>query len=110
MNSLQAAGRAEDPADDDDTRLRRRVGIVAGYLTIIAPLTLPLQTGVDPLNVGLAVGLSMFSLGNLIIFAGTHRFERYVIALISAGAIFVPVATFLGGRITGPSSGLVRGG
>ena len=100
---------AEDPADDDDTRLRRRVGVLAGFLTILAPLSLPFQAGINPLNVALAVGLSLFSLANLIVFARTHRFERYVIALISAGAIFVPLATFIGGGITGPTSGLVWG-
>ena len=36
---------ADDPADDDDLRRRKRVGVSAGYLTIVAPLALPLQAG-----------------------------------------------------------------
>jgi adenylate cyclase len=98
------ADRAED---DDDTRLRKRVGVVAGYLTILAPLSLPLQTGGQPLSWVLAVGLSTFSIVNLWVLAHTGRFDRYVVALISAGAVFAPVATFFGGGITGSSTGLV---
>ena len=30
---------ADEPGDDDDARRRKRVGVVAGYLTIVAPLT-----------------------------------------------------------------------
>ena len=57
----------------------------------------------------LAVGLSAFSLANLILLARTRRFERFVVLLIGAGVVFVPTATFLGGGITGSSSGLVWG-
>lgn len=96
-----------DRAEDDDTRLRKRVGVAAGYLTILAPLTLPLQTGGQPLSWVLAVGLSAFSAGNLWALARTGRFDRYVVALISAGVVFSPVATFFGGGITGSSQGLV---
>jgi adenylate cyclase len=80
---------------------------VAGYLTILAPLSLPLQTGGQPLSWLLAVGLSTFSIVNLSVLARTGRFDRYVVALISAGAVFAPVATFFGGGITGSSTGLV---
>ena len=80
---------------------------MAGYLTILAPLTLPLQTGGQPLSWVLAAGLSAFSIVNLWVLARTGRFDRYVVALISAGAVFAPVATFFGGGITGSSQGLV---
>jgi guanylate cyclase len=55
----------------------------------------------------LALGLSAFSAGNLIVLARTRRFDRYVVALIAAGAIFAPLATAVGGGITGTSTGLV---
>ena len=55
---------ADHPEDDDDVRLRKQVGVAAGYLTVLAPLTLPLQTGGDPLSWVFAVGLSVFSVGN----------------------------------------------
>ncbi len=100
---------ADDPEDDDDTRLRKRVGLVAGYLTIFAPLTMPLQAGGQPLSWVLAFGLSAFSVLNLVVLARTGRFDRYVLALISAGAVFSPVATFFGGGLTGSSQGLVWG-
>lgn len=99
----------DDSADDDDARRRKRVGVVAGYMTIVAPLTLPLQGGPPAITVPLAVGLSAFSLINLILLARTHAFERFVVMLIGAGVVFVPTATFLGGGITGSSSGLVWG-
>ena len=41
--------------------------------------------------------------------ARTGVFERFVIALVVAGVVFVPAADFLGGGITGPSTGLVWG-
>ena len=100
-------GLADRAEDDDDVRLRKRVGVVAGYLTILAPLSLPLQTGGQPLSWILAVSLSTFSVVNLWVLTRTGRFDRYVVALISAGAVFAPVATFFGGGITGSSQGLV---
>ncbi len=68
---------------------------------------MPLQTGGQPLSWVLAVSLSTFSVVNLWVLARTGRFDRYVVALISAGAVFAPVATFFGGGITGSSQGLV---
>ena len=100
---------ADDPRDDDDARRRKRVGVVAGYLTIVVPLSLPLQGGPPAVTLPLAVGLSAFSIANLVLLARTRAFERFVVLLIGAGAVFVPAATFLGGGITGSSSGLVWG-
>src|SRR5687767_11067639 len=82
---------ADHAEDDDDTRLRKRVGVAAGYLTILAPLTLPIQTGGGPLSWALAIALSAFSAGNLWALARTGRFDRYVVALIGAGVVFSPV-------------------
>jgi adenylate cyclase len=100
---------ADEPTDDDDLRLRKRVGVVAGYATIVAPLTFPIQAQGHPLSWPLAIGLSIFSIGNLIVLARGHAFDRYVVALIAAGTVFVPLATMLGGGITGSSQGLVWG-
>ena len=98
---------ADDPADDDDLRRRKRVGVAAGLLTILAPLSLPLQLPGEPIAWAIGISLSLFSLANLVVLARTGVFERFVVALVVAGTIFVPAAGFLGGGITGPSTGLV---
>ncbi len=98
---------ADDPTDEDDLRRRKRVGVAAGLLTIVAPLTLPLQVPGEPIAWIIGVSLSVFSLVNLVVLARTSRFERFVVALLLAGVAFVPAADVLGGGITGPSTGLV---
>jgi guanylate cyclase len=96
-----------DETDDEAVRVRKRVGVIAGYVTIVAPLSLPIQAQGHPLSWPLALGLSAFSAVNLTVLARTRRFDRYVVALIAAGAVFVPLATAVGGGITGSSPGLV---
>jgi adenylate cyclase len=98
---------ADSPTDDDDGRLRKRVGVAAGIATIVAPLTLPLQAPGEALAVVFGVALSLYSAANLAALAWTRDFDRYVVALIASGVVFVPVATFLGGGITGSSPGIV---
>ncbi len=98
---------ADAPGDTDDLRRRKRVGVAAGLLTIVAPLTLPLLVPGEPIAWVIGISLSAFSLANLVVLARTGVFERFVIALVLAGVVFVPAADFLGGGITGPSTGLV---
>jgi guanylate cyclase len=97
---------ADDPQDSDDARLRKRVGVTAGYLTILAPLSMPFQVGGTLVSWVLAVGLSAWAIGNLAVLARTHDYPRYVLALLVGGVVFVPAATFLAGGLTGSSSGL----
>lgn len=98
---------ADDPADDDDVRLRKRVGVAAGLLTIVAPLTLPIQAQAHPASFFFAACLSLFSIANLVALSRTRQFDRYVVALIAAGTVWVPLAHFVGGGVTGTSPGLV---
>ena len=98
---------ADDPTDDDDLRLRKRIGVAAGILTVISPISLPIQARGHPASFALAAALAAFSVGNLTVLARTHRFERYVIALITFGTLWVPLAHVVGGGITGTSPGLV---
>jgi guanylate cyclase len=99
-----AAGRvasiADGPDDDDDVRLRKRVGVFAGYVTIVAPLSLPLATATPLIGWLLALGLSLWSVVNLAVLARTRQFDRYVTALISVGPPFVLLATVLAGGVT----------
>jgi adenylate cyclase len=97
---------ADQPTDDEDIRLRRHVGVLAGYLTILAPLSLPFQSGGQPIAWPLAIGLSAYSTLNLVVLARTHRFERYVTLLLASGIFFVPAATWLGGGLLGTSPGI----
>jgi adenylate cyclase len=97
---------ADVRGDDDDTRLRKRAGVVGGYLTIVAPLGLPAAAAVPLIGWVLALGLSLFSVGNLAVLARTKRFERYVTALLASGPPFVLFATILAGGVTSNSGGL----
>ncbi len=56
----RAVAIADEPGDDDDVRLRKRVGVTAGYLSIVAPLTLPFFADFSPLSVLLAVALPVW--------------------------------------------------
>ena len=103
----RALSLADDDRDDDDLALRKRMGVAAGYLTILAPLSLPLLAQGHPVAVIVGGSLSAFSAANLFVLARTHKFERFVVALIIAGSIFVPIATWLGGGITFANAGLV---
>lgn len=83
------------------------MGVIAGYLTIVAPLSLPIQALGQPLSWVLAAALSAYSALNLLVLAASRRFDRYVFALIAAGIVWVPLASAVGGGITGSSTGLV---
>jgi adenylate cyclase len=91
---------ADRPEDDDDARLRKRVGVVAGYATIFASLSLPLAVPTPLVGWGFALALSLWSAGNLVVLARTRRFERYVVALIAIGAPFVLFTVVLSGGVT----------
>lgn len=105
--ALRLISIADAPGDDDDARLRKRVGVVAGYVTIVAPLGVPAASASPIIGWLLALALSAWSVGNLIVLARTRSFDRYVIALISAGPPFVLLATILAGGVTTNSGGLV---
>jgi adenylate cyclase len=93
---------ADLPGDDDDTRLRKRMGVAAGYITILAPLSLPLEPLQSPalLNWGLGSGLAAYSVLNLLVLIRTKQFDRYVIALIASGPVFVFATNAISGGVT----------
>jgi len=99
---------ADEPSDDDDLRLRKRVGVVAGYLTVIAPLSV-IGVARDRATVGLPLGLSLCALGivNLLVLARSRRFDRFVVVLISAGTIFTVAANILQGGVGSSSAAMM---
>jgi adenylate cyclase len=93
---------AEEPGDDDAVALRKRIGVVAGYVTIVAPLAAPFVSGGHLIAVVAAPGLSLLSAANLVVLARTRRFERYVVVLLIAGAAFTLLGNIaLGGLASG---------
>ena len=108
MRLLERAIRlADDPTDDDDRGLRKRVMVFVGYVLLIAPLQLPLLG--HGLALGWIVGLTMpvASAVNLVVLARSRRFERYVNVLIVMVMAFpVAIEISLGG-LAGSSASLV---
>src|SRR4026209_522527 len=98
---------ADDPSDDDDLRLRKRIGGAAVILTVVSPISLPIEARGHPASFALAAALAAFSIVNLSVLATTRRFHRYIVALITFGTLWVPLAHVVGGGITGTSPGLV---
>lgn len=92
----------DQPGDSDDTRLRKRMGVAAGYITILAPMSLPLE----PLRVppaipwALGIGLAAYSAINLIMLSRSRKFDRYVFALIASGPVFVFATNATAGGVT----------
>ncbi len=98
---------ADLPTDDDDLRLRKRMGVVAGYILIVAALQLPVLSQGLALNWAMAVIVPAFNAVNLAVLARTRRFERYAMVLILHVTLlpaFVEVA--LGG-LGGASASIV---
>ena len=98
---------ADQPDDDDDARLKKRVGVAAGFFTILAPLGVPSGTSTPLVGWAIALSLSLWSAGNLVVLARTKRFERYVVALIAVGPPFTLFSTVLVGGVTHNGGGLV---
>lgn len=98
---------ADDERDDDDLRLRKRIGVAAGIVTVFAPLAMPILARGHPIAIVVGLSLALFSVGNLVLLARTHRYERFIVLLVSSGTVFVPIATWLGGGLTLASAGLV---
>jgi hypothetical protein len=100
-------GIADDPSDDDDLRLRKRVGVAAGYIIIIGALQLPILARGLPLSWAVAVALPVVNAANLVVLARTHRFDRYV-AILAASVLLFPVVIEVAlGGLNGASAAIV---
>ncbi|HYI66426.1 MAG TPA: adenylate/guanylate cyclase domain-containing protein [Candidatus Limnocylindrales bacterium] len=100
-------GLADEPTDDDDLRLRKRVGVVAGYILVLGPLQLPILAQGLPLSWFVAATMPLVSVLNLIVLARTHRFERYVKILVVMVLLFPAVIEVSLGGLGGASAALV---
>ena len=92
-------GIADEPTDTDDARLRKRMGVVAGYLSVIAPLSVIGTARQHWLAIPLGLSLSALSAINLVVLARTGRFDRYVVVLIAAGAVFTAIVIVIIGGV-----------
>ena len=100
-------GLADEPTDDDDVRLRKRVGVIAGYILVLGPLQLPILAQGLPLSWDVAAAMPLVSALNLIVLARTHRFERYVKVLLLMVLLFPAVIEVSLGGLGGASAALV---
>lgn len=98
---------ADEPTDDDDLRLRKRVGVTAGYVIAIGALMLPGMAQGLPLSWAVALTMSPVSVINLAILARTKRFDRYVVLLILAVTLFPAFIDLALGGMEGSSGGFV---
>jgi adenylate cyclase len=98
---------ADEPTDDDDTRLRKRAGVLAGYFTVVAPLGIPFLGNGSTWSLVLGFGLAGLSVVNLAVLAVTKKFEPYVVLLLSVGALFTLTASLLSGGMAASGAGMV---
>jgi adenylate cyclase len=98
---------ADETSDDDDIRLRKRVGVAAGYITVIAPLSVIGAARDRAIGVPLGLSLSVLGVVNLAVLARSRRFERYVVVLSSAGTIFTVAAIILQGGVDASSAAMM---
>ena len=98
---------ADEPTDDDDLRLRKRVGVTAGYVVTVGALLLPGMAQGLPLSWAVALTMSPVSAINLAVLARTRRFDRYVVLLILVVTIFPAFVDLALGGMEGSSGGFV---
>lgn len=97
---------ADDPTDDEDLRLGKRFGVVAGYISVVAPLTVIQAAGHQAVALPLGLSLSLLSAANLVVLARSRRLERYVVVLLSAGTAFTLLAVVMGGGVMAAGAGM----
>jgi guanylate cyclase len=100
-------GIADEPTDDDDLRLRKRVGVVAGYVLVIAALQLPILGRGMPLSWAVAVSLPLVNVANLLVLARSRNFERYVAVLAASILVVAFVVEVALGGLNGSSASIV---
>jgi adenylate cyclase len=103
-------GLGQQPGDDDDARLRKRVGVIACSVTIVGPIALlaiAQGSGAGTIEVAFGSLLSALSIANLAVFARTRAFERFVIVLIVACMLVTTFTDVVLGGLAASSVGIV---
>ena len=100
-------GIADEPTDDDDLRLRKRVLIIVGYILILGALQLPLLAQGHPLSWIVASTIPLVSAVNLVLLWHSRRFPRYVNVLILTVLLFPAFIELSLGGLGGASASLV---
>ena len=100
-------GLADDPADDDDARLRKRVVVISGYILILGAIQLPILAQGHPLSLFVAATMPLASAANLVVLARTRRFRRYANVLILTVLLFPAFIELSLGGLGGASASLV---
>jgi adenylate cyclase len=98
---------ADEPADDDDTRLRKRVLVIAGYILVIGPLQLPALAQGHPISWFVAFTMPLVSATNLVVLARTRLFRRYVHVVILTVLLFPAFIELSLGGLAGASAAVV---
>lgn len=98
---------ADEQTDDDDLRLRKRLGVVTGYVIGIGGLLLPVMAQGLALSWLVALTMSPVSAINLAVLARTKRFDRYVVALILGVTLFPAFVDLALGGMAGSSGGFI---
>ncbi len=107
MRLLEPTGLADEPGDDDDMRLRKRVLVIVGYVLVFAPLQLPVLGQGLALSWIVAATMPLLSAINLVVLARTRRFTRYVHILIVMVLAFPAAIEISLGGLAGASAALV---
>ena len=100
-------GLADEAADDDDVRLRKRVLVIAGYILVVGPLQLPVLAQAHPLSWFVVATMPLVSAINLVVLARTKRFRRYVHVLILTVLLFPAFIELSLGGLGGASAAVV---
>lgn len=100
---------ADEPGDDDDARLRKRVGVGAAYILSFAALQLPVLAGGHPMSYAVAVAMPIANVVNLVALARTRRFDRYVTALAVVVLSLAAMVEISLGGLNGSSAAILFG-
>ncbi|MGH2463485.1 MAG: adenylate/guanylate cyclase domain-containing protein [Candidatus Limnocylindria bacterium] len=106
---VRAISLADDPEDDDDLRLRKRVGIAIGYIAIATSLArligLAAVREANPVLWVVSLGFVAVIGADLAFVARTHRFAAYIaVVLVMAGVAGIFGSLAQGGLATSSAS------